>query len=58
MQLRCLSTEHKRSTRTQWGWIQVRYRSKNRQKSSCQATYNSELSTFTVNHKENKNRRL
>jgi len=43
MQLRCLSTEYKRSRRTQWGWIQVRYRSKNRQKSSCQATHNSEL---------------
>jgi len=43
MQLRCLSAEKKRSTRTQWGWIQVRYTSKNRQKSSCQATSNSEL---------------
>jgi len=43
MQFRRLSTENKRSTRTQWGWIQVRYRSKNRQKSSCQRTHNSEL---------------
>jgi len=43
MQLRCLSTVYKRSRRTQWRWIQVRYRSKNRQKSSCQATHNSEL---------------